>query len=236
MKKILSFVILLLMVSAVVYSQHKPLKPVSAAKDNSYVTDNQGNLQYVYAPTIHNPYAPAGSVPFPLNYNDYGTNGNNMRKLVVLGDTIIVGQDINPDNSGPPPVTTTTRIYYQVSYNAGATWLSNAINTSPTTANRWANIIPIYNSGFRSVVFMGRQYSTVQVGLAMVETILGLGTISSYITDALHWRDYFGGYKNSTTVGGLITSPNNSTATTDTLWYRDLIMLQVHLELIVELM
>lgn len=181
-------------------------------------TVNQNFVPGKYYPTIHNKFAPVGNVPFPINFGDYGTNGNAMRKLFILGDTIVVGQDINPDASGPPPATLTTRIYYQVSYDGGLTWLSDAINTSTSTANRWANLYPIFNSGLRSVVFCGRVYNATQGGLTMVETMLGLGSVTSY-TVPNTYRDFFGAYKNSTTLGGVVSTPAG--AATDSFVYRD---------------
>jgi hypothetical protein len=227
MKKLFTIFILMLMVTAV-YAQNRSFMDkirTSAAKDDNFVTsESRGSVQYQNYPAIPSPFAPAGTVPFGVvNYNDYGSNGNNMRKLVVLGDTIIVGQDVNPDMTmPPPPATVTTRIYYQVSYDGGTTWMSTAINTSPATSNRWANLFPIFNSGLRSVVFSGRVYvnntTAVQGGLAMVETILGLGSLTSY-TAPLVWRDYFAYYKNSTSIGGIVSTPSGGA--TDSLVWRD---------------
>ena len=223
MKKLFSIFILFIMVAAV-YAQNGPSRinklSTSSAKDDNYNSVSSRVDNKIY-PTIDNPFAPAGTVPFPFNANDYGSNGNCMRKLIVLGDTVIVGQDINPDITGPPPVTTTTHVWYQVSYNGGTSWLSPAINTSPAVSNRWANIEPIFSSGLRSVCFTGRIYisnsTATQGGLAMVETLLGLGSLTNYIVPA--YRDYFGYYKNSTTVGGVVSTPAG--AATDSLVYID---------------
>ena len=227
MKKLFSIFILMLMVTAI-FAQNRPSKDklrASFVKDDNFVTtEARGTVQYQNYPAIQSPFAPAGNVPFGvINYNDYGTNGNSMRKVVVLGDTIIIGQDINPDMTlPPPPATVTTRVYYTVSYDGGTTWLPTAINTSPGTSNRWANLFPIFNSGLRSVVFAGRQYinngTAVQGGLAMVETILGLGSVTSYVSP-LTWRDYFAYYKNSTSIGGVMSTPSGGA--TDSLIWRD---------------
>ncbi len=225
MKKLFSIFILFMMVAAV-YAQNRPsidkLRASFAKDDNFVTTEARGTVQYQNYPAIMSPFAPTGTVPFGvINYNDYGTNGNNMRKILVLGDTIIIGQDINPDMTlPPPPATVTTRVYYQVSYDGGATWLPTAINTSPGTSNRWANMFAIFNSGLRSVAFSGRVYvnngTAVQGSLAMVETILGLGSVTSY-TAPLVWRDYFAYYKNSTTIGGVCSAPAGG-ATDSLLW------------------
>lgn len=223
LKKFSTFILLLIV--TVAFAQDKPndysKRKVSFVKDD-YVSSESNLGYYQIVPTLHNPLAPAGTVPFPINYNDYGTNGNNMRKLVVLGDTIIVGQDVNPDITGPPPATTTTRVYYQVSYNGGTTWLTDAINTSPATSNRWANLFPIFVSGSRTLVFCGRIYNnnstSTQGGLSMVETILGLGSLTNYVVPNVY-RDYFGYYKNTTTLGGIVSTPAGSAS--DSLVYRD---------------
>jgi|GEM_PF-1728051 len=216
MRKILTLLMILLFV-APVFSQHKP-EVINKTKmmvklDNSNVTDNTPSV--THWPTITNRYAPAGTVPFPLNYNDYQTNGNNQRRLVVIGDTIIVGADINAD-LGIPPSATVGRIYYQVSYNAGTTWETEALNISPSVSLRWPNISPVILSGSRSIVFTGRAYATAQSGVSVVEAILGLGSCQNYITPNAY-RDFFGYYKNSTTVGGIISA--SAGAATDSLYY-----------------
>lgn len=218
MLKIFQTFVLLLVVTAI-FAQDKTSynkRLVSSVKEDGCITNNiSGNYQQL--PSLHNPYAPAGTVPFPINYNDYGTNGNNIRKLIVLGDTVILAQDINPDMSGPPPTTTNTRVQYQVSYDGGTTWLTEALNTGGTSANRWANIVPIFNSGLRSIIALGRMYGTSQTGVSMIETMLGLGSFNFYQTPSRVYRDYFGAYKNSTMVGGIISGPSGDP--TDTLWY-----------------
>ena len=218
-KKTLFLLILFLTVSTV-YSQHKPLKSLSSAKDDSYTSHQPGNISNIYSPTIINPYAPEGTVPFSVNYCDYVTNGNNMRRLIILGDTIIVAADINSDRTGPPPVSTVNRIYYQVSYDGGTSWQSTPINTD-TITNRWPNIVPIFSSGLRSILLTGRQNTALPRGLTMVETLLGLGSFTSYLTPITYAGDFFGSYKNNIMAGGLITSPPNSFAHTDVLWYMD---------------
>lgn len=224
MKKLITFFILLIFATNS-YCQIKQIQSLSSVKDDSYNVSNQETLYNNFYPTINNPYAPSGTVPFPINYCDYVTNGNNMRRLAKLGDTIIVAVDLNPDRSGPPPPPTTSRVYYQVSYDGGLTWLTDAINTSYQMANRWPNIFPVFISGSRTVTFMGREYynnsSSTQRGATFVETILGLGNVFSYLTSTTYWRDYFGGYKNSTLLGGIITSPANGGTGNDVLWYMD---------------
>lgn len=220
MLKIFQTFVILLMVSSL-FAQDRLHQKVSSAKldDNATAVQNSSVQNY---PTVDNPLAPAGTVPFPVNFNDYGTNGNNMRKLVVLGDTIIVGQDINPDVTGPPPVTTTTRIYYQVSKNGGTTWLANAINTNVGTSNRWPNFFPIIKNNLRSLAFCGRIYinnsTSTQGSMTMVETLLGLGSLTTYVVPNVY-RDFFGYYKNSTTLGGIASTPAGGA--TDSLVYVD---------------
>jgi hypothetical protein len=175
-------------------------------------------------PTLHNRFAPAGTVPFPINYNDYATNGNNMRKLFVLGDTVVVAQDINGDNTNPPPpIVYPSRVQYNVSYNGGLTWLTDALNTGGSTANRWPNIFPIYVSGLRTLISTGRLYitntSTAGQGTAFVEQLLGLGSFNFYSLPTRFYRDYFGYIKNSTTIGGVI--PAGTGAATDSLFYAE---------------
>jgi len=216
MRKILTLLMILLFV-APVFSQHKPAvinkTKMMVKLDNSNVTDNTPSV--THWPTIVNRYAPAGTVPFPLNYNDYQTNGNNQRRLVVIGDTVIVAADINAD-LGIPPSATVGRIYYQVSYDGGTTWETEALNISPSVSLRWPNISPVILSGSRSVVFTGRAYATAQSGVSVVEAILGLGSCQNYITPNAY-RDFFGYYKNSTTVGGIISA--SAGAATDSLYY-----------------
>ncbi len=217
MKKILTF-ILLLFFAVSVYSQHKPevinKKKMSVKEDNYSSTSKQnGNFSWN---TVHNSFAPTGTVPFPINYNDYGTNGNSQRRLLVFGDTIIIGADINPSNIGPPPTTTDGRIYYQVSYDGGLTWFADAISISPTVSTRWPNIAPIRVPDL-NVCFTGRVYDgSTQRGIAFVDAALGLGSGTSTFTPNAY-RDFFGYYKNATTVGGIISSPSGGA--TDSLFY-----------------
>lgn len=218
MLKIFQTFVILLMVSSL-FAQDRLHRQMSSVKDNNVTVNQNAGTNQNY-PTLHNPLAPTGTVPFPVNFNDYGTNGNNMRKLVVLGDTIVVGQDINPDVTGPPPATTTTRIYYQVSYNGGTTWKTNAINTNVATSNRWPNFFPIIKNNLRSLVFCGRIYlnnsTSTQGSMTMLETFLGLGSVTTYTVPNVY-RDYFGYLKNSTTLGGVVSAPAG--AGTDSLFY-----------------
>jgi hypothetical protein len=219
MKKLIIFLFLFLMFT-IVYSQNKSL--TSAKVDENLINYQEAGANY-YNPTIHNPFAPSGTIPFPINYCDYATDGNNMRRLIVLGDTIIVATDINPDKSGPPPVTTSTRVYYQISYDGGETWLSEAINTSSVVSHRWTNIIPIFYSGSRSIIITGREYynnsTSSQRGVSLVEVFLGLASFTPYLTPSTYWRDYFGSYKNSSSIGGIISKHPNGSVPTDDLWY-----------------
>ncbi len=85
MRKILCILFLSFAVTAV-YSQNKPLKSLSSAKDDSYTYFNPLNQSLIFTSTSYNSYSPAGNVPFGVvNYNDYGTNGNNMRKTCNIG-------------------------------------------------------------------------------------------------------------------------------------------------------
>jgi hypothetical protein len=187
------------------------------AKDDNFPV--AANTQNVNWQTMHNDFAPVGTVPFPISYNDYWTNGQNVRRILVLGDTVIISTDINPDLTGPPPAVTTTRSYYQYSYDGGLTWLNDAISMSPSVATRWPNMAPIINSGSMTmtIAVTGHIYNTAQQGVTMVDAILGLGSFTITSTPAINYMDFFGYQKNATSLGGIISAPSGSA--TDSLFY-----------------
>jgi hypothetical protein len=215
MKKILSL-ILVLFISGSIYSQNKALvvnKEKLSLKDENFSATSKVNNNYNWS-VVHNQYAPSGTVPFPLNYDDYWTNGNCQRNLLVFGDTVIIGADIN-QNTAIPPLATDGRTYYTVSYNGGVTWI-DPVNMSPTVSTRWPNLVPTLIGGQRSITSTGRIYSTSQAGVSMVDAFLGLGSMTTTITPS-SYRDFWGYYKNATTLGGIISSPTG--AATDSLFY-----------------
>jgi hypothetical protein len=222
MFKIFQTLFLLLLVTAL-FSQEKGYvtRKIDMQKLDYYEAALNSFQPLFSHPTLHNKFAPAGTVPFPINYSDYATNGNNMRRVFVLGDTVVVAQDINSDNSGPPPIVYGSRVQYNFSVDGGQTWQTDAINTGGTTANRWPNIFPIYNSGLRSLISTGRLYltntGTTGQGNILTETLLGLGSFSFNSLPTRFYRDYFGYIKNSTTVGGVIAAGTG--VATDSLFY-----------------
>lgn len=115
-----------------------------------------------------------GSVPGLTQYYDYVTNGNNLRKIIVLGDTVIVACDYTDSLNSAIP--TARRTYYQFSSNAGVSWQSNPILIiSSTTA--YPDMNPIIISGSRTLTVSG--LGTPLGGYTSVELILGGGTFTN---------------------------------------------------------
>lgn len=152
----------------------------------------------------------SGTIPRLTQYYDYVTNGNNINKLVVLGDTIIAACDftdsLNAQNSS------SRRTYYQVSFDGGTTWYSDAIMVL-NTYSAYPYINPVLVLNTRTVTFTGRGQVTGGA-YAATDVILGAGTFSySYLP-----------YQGNN--GAIVSSPLNSNliacaySKSDTLYYR----------------
>ncbi|NOS85468.1 MAG: T9SS type A sorting domain-containing protein [Ignavibacteria bacterium] len=162
--------------------------------------------------STHNPVLldTSGTIPRLTQYYDYVTNGNNINKLVVLGDTVIAACDftdsLNAQNGS------TRRTYYQVSFDGGTTWLLGAIMVLNTYSG-YPYINPVFVSNNRTVTFTGRGQVTGGA-YAATDVILAAGSFSyTYLP-----------YQGSN--GAIVSSPLNNNliscaySKSDTLYYR----------------
>jgi len=186
MKKLISLLVIFLLLCGISYSQYQKAIPHSAVKegisDIDYrVPTNTGLMMVESDP-------PAGTIPFLLNFHDYVTNGNNLKNLWILGDTVIAGMD----NADSVNVATSSarKMYYQVSYNGGLNWLTDPVLPVASTGTAYANFIPTFLSGQRTIVLSGREFAPGSRGTSIVELAFPTGVCQSYLNPA-PGRDYF---------------------------------------------
>ena len=196
MKSKLLILALLLMVANVTFAQksvkyHTDAKEVPnavAIKTHSY-----------FPPSIQLTTPPAGSIPFPINFYDYMTNGNNMKRLIVIGDSVIVSLDRT--DSASATTSNARRLWYQLSTDGGLTWLTEGVLTLGTAA-AYGNISPVVYFGARSIVFTGRQWAgTTTRGGAIVEASFPNGVCTGYLNES-PGKDYFGFQLSGTNIVG----------------------------------
>lgn len=118
-----------------------------------------------------------GTIPGLTQYWDYVSNGNNLRKLWVLGDTVIVAADYTDSINASVP--TARKTYYQVSYNGGVSWEFGyqpiLINNS-TTAYPDLALLIISGSRTLGLSGLGGAYGAY-IG---VDVVLGAGSFTLY--------------------------------------------------------
>lgn len=116
-----------------------------------------------------------GAIPGMTQYYDHVTNGNNLRKIIVLGDTVIVACDytdsLNSQNA------TARRTYYQISYDGGDIWESSGLPVS-NNYTAYPDIVPIRTGGDRTIAVSGLGSPTgAYIG---VDVLLGAGSFTIY--------------------------------------------------------
>ena len=111
-----------------------------------------------------------GAVYGLTQYYDYIRSGQNLRKLWVFGDTIIVACDFSDSLNIQIP--SERRIYYQATFDGGITWLPDAISIVQQ-GNAYPEICPIISSGARTVCISGVEFSSG--GFVAKDAILGAG-------------------------------------------------------------
>ena len=91
MKIITLFLALIVLASSITFSQdNKAIRHTSAYDDGStYVL----NSMTPSIPFVAHSINPVGTVTNLITFADYVTNGNNLRKVAVLGDTVVVTAD-----------------------------------------------------------------------------------------------------------------------------------------------
>lgn len=113
-----------------------------------------------------------GSVRGMTQYYDYVTNGDNLRKLWVLGDTIIIACDYT--DSSHAQLSSARRTFYQASFDHGNTWFSDPVTVS-NGYTAYPDLIPVVSFGNRTIAITGRGPVTGGA-YAGVDVILGAGS------------------------------------------------------------
>lgn len=212
-KQIFLFIVFLLVTSVAFAQKGKPIKFSSESE-----TGTERNIKTFFNTNYSVPFytPPTGTVPFPPNYYDYVTNGNNQKNICILGDTIIVCVDRT--DSVNATVSNARSIWYQVSYDGGTTWLPNAVECLFNIGSAYGNITPILESGTRTIVITGRQFEgTTRRGSSIQELVFPTGTCIGFKVPPLGY-DFFAFYLNSTQLAGAYMVPGVApTGTGDTL-------------------
>lgn len=176
MKKLIVLAIAIFTIGAVFnYTGDKQPKRLNDVKENgqNMSVTNKLPVPYQQSLTIDT----NGAVPTFTNFYDYRTNGNNLRLLWVIGDTILIASDLV--DSANCQVSTARKSYYQASFDGGVSWLSDAVLVN-TAGNAYPDLCPIILTGARSVAITGRQFvAGVRNGYVGVEVALGAGSITS---------------------------------------------------------
>ena len=88
----LSALLLLLLVNYSFADAHRGINITSSAKEDGSLAFSDTHTVVPFVPSLA--IDTSGRVPTMTNYYDYRTNGNNLRLLWVLGDTVIIASDM----------------------------------------------------------------------------------------------------------------------------------------------
>lgn len=171
MKFLTCFFVLLITSSVLSQALRPPVSYEIFNYSNVSNVNNSGNYIFNDNPVIDT----TGSVPGLTQYWDFVSNGNNLRKLWVMGDTIIIAVDYA--DSMNASVSTARRTYYQYSTDGGIIWSSEAILiTSAYTA--YPDLAPLLISGGRTLGLSG--LSGTYGAYIGVDAALGVGAFTFY--------------------------------------------------------
>jgi len=203
MRKITLLYLLFVLVPAFVLSQNNGFNMVNKiSEDGSPYVLNTSVSPVSFLPSVINP---VGTVPDLTTFADYVTNGNNLRKVVVFGDTVVVTGDYLDSNF----TSLSERVIrYNVSYDGGFSWETNALIVSTTDNQAYGIVTGVITTG-RTVAMTGRQYETGSRGFGGADLLIGLG-IFDYTLNPPPSREYVGDLMSSTELGGSNLSTNDS--------------------------
>lgn len=114
-----------------------------------------------------------GAVPGLTQYYDYVTNGANLKKIFVLGDTVVIACDFT--DSLNSTISTARRTFYQFSSNGGNTW-QFPVNIAVTTT-AYPDLSPVILNSTRTLAVSG--LGAPLGGFAGVDVILGAGSFTN---------------------------------------------------------
>lgn len=151
---------------------------------------------------------PPGSVPGLMTFWDYVTNGNNLRRIWILGDTVIVAADwvdsLNYETGSA------RRTLYQVSYNGGMSWLPTPIQLT-TIGSCYPDVSIIKYLGKNTIFISGREYTPTLIGYVCLDSLLGMHHL--FVNPVPYvGRDYYSSKLSDSLIAGCFHS-------SDSLWY-----------------
>lgn len=198
MKRLILLVIAVSFVATMFYNVgDKSPKKIGDSKETGSVMQNtKGSSNYEPRSLALDT---TGKVPGLTGFYDYYTNGNNLHRIWVSGDTVIVSVD--QTDSANCQTSTARRSYYQYTTNNGVTWASDPILVS-SDGNAYPNLTPMVISGSRTVVLSGRQFiSGGRRGYVGSDVILGAGSITNTLVNTGLGSDNFGEPINANELG-----------------------------------
>jgi hypothetical protein len=178
MKRFIMFVIAISFVAAMFYNVGS-----NGPKQISDTKETGNNLTNNITPGNFLPNSvldTTGKVPGLTGFYDYYTNGNNLHRIWVSGDTVII--TVDQTDSVNCQTSTARRSYYQYTTNNGISWGSDAILVN-SDGNSYPNLTPMVVSGSRTAVISGRQFvAGARRGYVGVDVILGAGSLTNTLT------------------------------------------------------
>ena len=205
MRKIFSVLLLsLILISSNAFSNSRVVKYHSPDKE---LGNQIAPSKIVYGNSnLRGGVPPIGTIPTGMTgFFDYVTNGNSIRAIQVLGDTIICSFVLC--DSTDPTGATSRVAYYTVSYDNGNSWLPAPIALT-VGRSAYPDITPFVGLIGRSVVMNGRSYAPGSRGAAWLDASLGLGAITETLVPA-GGRDYFAYQIGGTKIGGAYNVPSD---------------------------
>lgn len=197
MKRLILLAVAISFVAAMFYNvgSNGP-KQLSDIKENgNLIMNSKSPSQYVPNSVLDT----VGRVPGLTGFYDYYTNGNNLHRIWVSGDTVIV--TVDQTDSVNCQTSTARRSYYQFTTNNGVTWGSDAILVN-ADGNAYPNLTPMVLSGSRTVVLSGRQFvSGARRGYVGVDVILGAGSFTNTLVNTGAGSDNFAEPISATELG-----------------------------------
>jgi hypothetical protein len=193
---------LLLFASSLTFSQDNKARRITSAYDDgsSYAL----NRMTPAVPFVTHSINPVGTVTNLITFADYVTNGNNLRKVAVFGDTVVVTADYLDSAAA----LTTRTIRYNVSYNGGNTWGTDVLIVSTIDKMAYGDLSPVILSTGRSVAISGRQYAPGSRAFAGADLVIGTGVFTTTLNTNLG-QDYFSQRLNANELGGMYRSADS---------------------------
>jgi len=180
----LKFITILLSVSnLVLFAQLSNRTNNKAIENGSVQNYKASNITYGYSSVLDT----SRRVPGLTSWWDYWTNGNNQRKVVVLGDTVIVTHEYSDSTNAQ--VSTGRKLFYQFSFNGGVTWQTDPVLWT-TAGNAYPDLWPVFLGGNRTIVISGRQFAGGSRGYTGIDVVLGAGSVTSTLIPVVG-SDYF---------------------------------------------